>query len=209
MLRITALKIISLLVLTGCYAPNLGQDKFPTAPANAAQLHLAGTTYSIAPLNPPSSAAADTFARVFLNEIQPRSITEGVEYCGFFFITDTGQIFGTPPVRGRRAGCDLIAPEPGQGVFASYHTHGAYSPAYASEVPSLIDLQGDFQLGIDGYVSTPAGRVWVVEFQTRSTAQICGRNCVYADPNYDPRAERSVAQSYTMDELRQRRLSPS
>jgi hypothetical protein len=97
-------------------------------------------------------------------------------------------------------------PEPlaGQGIIASYHTHGAFAPGFDNEVPSEIDLTSDFDYGIDGYVSTPGGRVWLVDFQTKSTVQVCGLRCVTSDVGYRPVGESTIQTSYTLQALRNR-----
>jgi hypothetical protein len=71
-------------------------------------------------------------------------------------------------------------------------------------VPSVIDLTSDFDFGIDGYVSTPGGRVWLVDFQTRSTQQLCGLSCVTSDPGFVPFEEDRVRQSYSVQSLQRR-----
>ena len=50
-------------------------------------------------------------------------------------------------------------------VVATFHTHGSYSPEFENELPSLSDVLGDFSQRIDGYVATPAGRVWLNDFE--------------------------------------------
>ena len=163
-----------------------------------------GTGVSVAPPNAPSGAVPDQFAVNFLNSIQARSIAEAREYCGYFFVNAQGQIQATPPVAGTFASCAMPAPRPGQGIFASYHTHGAYGPDYDNEVPSTLDLQLDFQFGIDGYVSTPGGRVWLVDFQTRSTRQLCGLRCVTSDPGFVPQGEAGIRQVFSLADLQRR-----
>lgn len=162
--------------------------------------------FTVAPPNAPSGAAVDNFARAFLDGLQARSFAERREFCGYFFIDSDGNLQGTPPRRGTVASCDMPAPQVGQGIIASYHTHGAYGPAFDNEVPSTIDLTSDFDYGIDGYVSTPGGRVWLVDFQTLQTRQICGLSCVRADPGFVPKGESSIRTSYTVPELRRRNL---
>lgn len=158
----------------------------------------------VAPANVPHGDVVDNFARNFLNEIQPQSTQDHVEYCGYFFIDQSGRLFGTPPIRGRHASCDMPAPQAGQGVIASYHTHGAYDRGYDNEVPSVTDLRADFQFGIDGYVSTPGGRVWLVDYETQSTSQLCGLNCVYSDPGFQRDRTDNIQPSYTLPALRDR-----
>lgn len=163
-----------------------------------------GQAYSVAPPDAPSGAAVDAFARTFLNEIQPASILNRAEYCGYFFLDANGQLQGTPPIRGQFASCEMLAPQPGQGIIASYHTHGSHSVHFDDEVPSVIDLESDFIFGIDGYVSTPGGRVWLVDFQTLSTSQVCGTGCVFNDPTYEPDESDTILPSYSLQALRDR-----
>jgi len=98
----------------------------------------------------------------------------------------------------------MPVPRQGQRIFASYHTHSAYAPGYDNEVPSVQDLLSDFEFGLDGYVSTPGGRVWRVDYATRSTYQVCGRGCVYMDPQFRPDAEASIQQRYDVPGLGRR-----
>lgn len=158
----------------------------------------------IRPDNVPPAAQAESFARNFLNSIQAPSIRAKREFCGFFFVDSGGQIQATPPRRGTFASCSLPVPSRGQGVFASYHTHGAYGPDYDNEVPSPTDMQSDFALGLDGYISTPGGRVWRIHLQDRTARQVCGLRCVLQDPGFVPRNEESVRQAYTLASLNQR-----
>ncbi|MEJ6398696.1 DUF4329 domain-containing protein [Yoonia sp. 208BN28-4] len=159
---------------------------------------------SVAPPSPPSAAVADTFARNFLNSIQARSFRERRELCGYFVQLPNGQITATPPVPGNFASCEQLAPQPGQGIFASYHTHGAYGPQYDNEVPSTTDLLSDFEFGIDGYVSTPGGRIWRVENDTREAIQVCGQGCVAVDPGFVPEGEAFILPRYTLTDLARR-----
>ena len=160
--------------------------------------------FSVAPMNAPSGSAVDQFAINFMNTLQARSFANRREYCGYFFIDSAGRLQATAPRTGRFASCDMPAPQVGQGIIASYHTHGAYAPGYDNEVPSSIDLQSDFDFGIDGYVSTPGGRVWLVDFQTMSTRQLCGLRCVMIDPKFVPQGEAGIRQVYNIRGLRAR-----
>ena len=198
MRRITTLALTSAIMLGACDSAAIYKSVYP---------EFGQPGFTVAPTNAPQGAAVDNFARAFLDNIQAASIQDRVEYCGYFFVDDTGQLFGTPPVKGTFAGCETPVPRPGQGIIANYHTHGAYSPEYDNEVPSFIDLEAVFQFGIDGYVSTPGGRVWLIDFQTKSTHQTCGRNCVYTDPNFVPQRNDNIRQSYTLPTLHQRQLN--
>lgn len=143
----------------------------------------------------------DLFAIAFLDSIQAASIAERREFCGYFFRDNTGRIQGTPPRAGTFASCNMPAPRQGSGVIGSYHTHGAYGPRFDNEVPSVTDIQSDVQLGLNGYVSTPGGRVWRVNHLTRDTEQLCGLGCVTRDPGFVPRNESSVLARFTLMQL--------
>ena len=162
--------------------------------------------FSVAPPNAPSGAIIDSFARNFLNSIQLRSIAERREYCGYFYQDNAGQLQATPPIPGTFATCDMPAPRVGQGIIASYHTHAAYGGGYDNEVPSVVDLLSDFDFGIDGYVSTPGGRVWLVDYQTRTTRQICGIDCVISDPNFVADPDDVIRTAYSVRDLRVRNI---
>ncbi|HCP82486.1 MAG TPA: hypothetical protein DIT67_13275 [Octadecabacter sp.] len=200
MMRLTALLTAAAFALSACDVPQ-GQMS-PKGEFSTPEQYSTG--FSVAPQNVPSGPVVDNFARSFLDGIQARSITERREYCGYFFIDQNGNLRGTPPRSGTFAGCEMPAPTAGLGIVASYHTHGAYGRAYDNEVPSVIDLASDFQFGIDGYVSTPGGRVWLVDFQTQSTRQICGLRCVTSDPGFVPQDENNIRQSYTIPTLQRR-----
>lgn len=149
----------------------------------------------------PRQTDPDLFAIAFLDSIQGQSIGEQREFCGFFYRDDGGAVRATPPRRGTFATCSMPAPRPGFGVFASYHTHGAYGEEFDNEVPSVTDLESDFALGLNGYVSTPGGRVWRVNRDSRDTVQLCGLGCVTSDPGFVPRNESGVFSRYNLLQL--------
>lgn len=158
--------------------------------------------FSVVAAGAPVGAVVDQFAITVLNGIQAQSIAEHREYCGYIWQDQAGRLQATRPVAGTRLGCEMPAPQVGTGILASYHTHGAYDAALAGEVPSAVDLHGDFAYGMNGYVSTPAGRVWLVDNQTRSTRQICGRGCVRSDPRYVAAYDANIQHAYRVDQLR-------
>ena len=63
---------------------------------------------------------------------------------------------------------------------------------------------GDFYFGIDGYVSTPGGRVWRVEPDVQAALLICGQGCVAVDPNYDFADDFGIRNRYTVAQLQAR-----
>lgn len=147
---------------------------------------------------PPPAAAADAFAVAFLDTIQPRSFAERREFCGYFLVI-AGRITATQPIPGTTASCTQPTPPPN--AFASYHTHGAFDRDYDNEVPSPEDMLGDFSFGIDGYISTPGGRVWRVEVDDRAALQVCGLGCVTVDRGFVPRNESSIPPRMTVQDV--------
>ncbi len=200
----TAALFAAALALTACDVPTGQTFTQPTIRGASAQPRQINAGFTVAPPNAPSGPVVDNFARNFLNNVQPLSIAQRREHCGYFFIGSNGQLQGTPPRPGTFASCDMPAPLVGQNIIASYHTHGAYGRQYDNEVPSVVDLTSDFDFGIDGYVSTPGGRVWLVDFQTLSTSQLCGLRCVTSDPGFVPIGEDRIRQSYTVQTLQRR-----
>lgn len=144
----------------------------------------------------------DAFATSVLNGLQPVSIAESREYCGYIFETEDGGLAATAPAPGAEDFCDL--PEPDNDVIASYHTHGGFSEDYDNEVPSVDDVQGDFDANIDGYVGTPGGRVWLIDYEAQIVRQLCSELCITSDPENDPQDAGFVPQTFTLDELRAR-----
>ncbi len=204
MIRLTALLAAASLALTACDAPTSQTFVQPNPKGSVNQPRQINAGFSVAPANAPSGPSVDNFARNFLNDLQVPSIAHRREYCGYFFIGSDGRLQGSTPRRGTFASCDMPEPRAGQGIVASYHTHGAYGRQYDNEVPSVIDLTSDFDYGIDGYVSTPGGRVWLVDFQTRTTQQLCGLRCVTSDSGFVPQDEASIRQSYSVQALQRR-----
>ena len=94
---------------------------------------------------------------------------------------------------------------------ATFHTHGAHDPDYDSEVPSVIDLEGDIADELDGYVSTPGGRFWHNDWRTKQARLVCGKKCLPADPAYRDCDTLEPEAVYSLQALKQRedRILPS
>lgn len=137
-----------------------------------------------------------------LSELQLVSIRENVEYCGVIGVTDAGSLATSPISRGDEGSCLVEDDGPVTTIFASFHTHGAFSLDYASEFPSVDDVEGDEAEGIDGYVATPGGRLWYIDTaEGIIISQICGVGCLPSDPAFIPGSDGEIAQSYNYDEL--------
>ena len=81
----------------------------------------------------------------------------------------SGKLAATGPKRGRRDSCEPDEPPEDFEILASYHTHGDDTQEADTEVPSLEDLAGDIEEGIDGYIATPGGRLWLNDARLRQT----------------------------------------
>ncbi|WP_299144975.1 DUF4329 domain-containing protein [uncultured Tateyamaria sp.] len=160
-------------------------------------------TIQMAPRPVPQTDNEVAFVSRLFNDIQPRSIMEDREYCGLIGLGADGALVATAPRRGQVSSC--LPPAPGSVPFvvvASYHTHGAYSPDYFTEVPSFDDMRTDIQDGTDGYVATPGGRLWYVDARNQVARQVCGRNCLIPDPDHREDPDFAVQPTYTLDDLR-------
>lgn len=156
-----------------------------------------------------SQGAVQDFARARLGEMQARSFAENVELCAIIFEDSTGALQSSEVRAGDEATCDLrYFDAPGMAPLASIHTHGPFDADYDSEVPSLIDLDGDVESGMDGYVATPGGRFWRSDWRGERAVLVCGEGCLAQDPAYRECPDDTVAASYTRPELVARSRQP-
>ncbi|SHI97875.1 protein of unknown function [Wenxinia saemankumensis] len=168
---------------------------------------LQRTAASIARPGRPATAEATgtgaelAYVRDILTELQRVSFRENREYCGYIGLDPSGRLMRTDLSAGVEAGCALPVIPSGMRALASFHTHSTYSPLYASEFPTTQDMRSDSALGVDGYISTPGGRLWYVDSDTMTVRQICGRGCLPQDPNYRPEDDGPVRPQFTFDEL--------
>ncbi len=98
-------------------------------------------------------------ARDVLNRINPKSVKENREYGGWVYETPDGNYTSTAPVAGTIDSVEIpfsLIPAGGR-ALASYHTHGGNDPRYLNEQFSGADIASDLQIGLDGYLGTPAG----------------------------------------------------
>lgn len=150
----------------------------------------------------------DQFAAGILNEAQGPSFRDNKEYCGLIGYDRTGKLLATSPKPGFADGCrpddnpDIIS------VIASYHTHGRFSWDADTELPSVADLEADFDEEIDGYVATPGGRFWVTDRHERGTFLLCGPGCLKTDPRYEACPCAEPLDFYSLSQLRERESRP-
>jgi len=154
----------------------------------------------------PALAFAEDVAQVklvksILAQINPISIRENVEYCGYIGIDYDGELMATGPTLGEEASCYADEPYELAVITASWHTHGGHSVDYYNEVPSIDDYEADEDEGIDGYVATPGGRLWYIDTTDGVMSQLCGIGCLPMDPGFRRGDNGKIAESYTYDEL--------
>ena len=106
-----------------------------------------------------------------LESINPTSIKESREYCGWICKTKSGKYKATKPKKGDLDGCML--PDKPENATDWYHTHGDADPDYDHENfsdASPGDPNGDIPASKyyerDGWLGTPWGVVKKYEFKT-------------------------------------------
>ncbi|WP_285710275.1 DUF4329 domain-containing protein [Erythrobacter oryzae] len=156
-----------------------------------------------------SQSQVQAFARERLGAMQARSFAERLELCAIIFEDSEGKLQSSEVRPGDEATCDLeYFDAPGMAPLASIHTHGAFDEDYDSEVPSVIDLEGDVADQMDGYVATPGGRLWRVDWERERVVLVCGAGCLAQDPAYRACPDDTVAASYSGAELAARSRRP-
>lgn len=147
------------------------------------------------------SSDEEALMRAVFADLNPISIAQNVEYCGYMGFTADGELTVSPATLGDEGSCLADEPDNLELIIASYHTHGGHSPDYSSELPSGTDMEGDEDEGIDGWVATPGGRLWYIDTTDMITRQICGIGCLPADPEFVAGESGVIEQSYSYDDL--------
>ena len=151
------------------------------------------------------NAAELSAARQTLAQLQPRSFAENVEYCGYVGRLPGGALSVTEVTRGDMWSCLSRGDESRfVEIVASFHTHAGFDPIADSEVPSSGDMYGDIAEQVNGYVSTPGGRLWYIDWRRQVATQVCGLGCMGQDPAFVPGDAGPIAQRYTLQELLRR-----
>ena len=161
-------------------------------------------TLMTAPFVQAQSAEETEFITALYMNMNPLSIEFNREVCGYVVRRPSGELDSTKVSWGTNASCASLPVPPGVEVISSWHTHAAWGEGYDGEVPSTVDVEGDMRQGVNGWVSTPGGRLWFVNGQTGNMHQVCGRDCLPSDPNFFPEEHGPVAKSYTLESLRAR-----
>ena len=143
----------------------------------------------------------EVLIRSVFADLNPTSIEQNVEFCGYIGFTADGELAYSQPTRGDEGSCLSDDPTNLELITAPYHTHGGFSPDYSSELPSGTDMEGDEDEGIDGWVATPGGRLWYIDTTDMVTFQICGIGCLPSDPEFIAGDSGIIEQSYSYDDL--------
>lgn len=157
----------------------------------------------IAPLSTQEEMA--DFARETLDRLQEQSFASGAEFCGMIYEDEQGRLSATEVTRGDNSACNFSF-KWGDGInpVASFHTHGGFHIDYDNEVPSVLDMEQDIKNRVEGFISTPGGRLWRVDWQKERADLVCGEKCLKQDPAYRPCPAYPIAQSYTIEQLKKR-----
>lgn len=157
-------------------------------------------TLATAPAFSQSAQELALIKQVFA-QIQPLSFKNNREYCGYVGFDADGKLTASKAKKGRKGSCQANDPDNIEVITASYHTHGGFAPGYASETPSVSDIEGDEAEGIDGWVGTPGGRLWYVDTDDMAIREVCSVGCLAKDPKFDPDDMPGVESHYTYDDL--------
>ena len=136
-----------------------------------------------------------------LADLQQPSFDENREFCGYIGLNAEGELVASDATPGTLDSCLADDPVEIEVIFASYHTHGAFSEDYFNEVPSGEDMESDEAEGIDGYVATPGGRLWYIDTERMVASQICGLGCLPVDPDFIAGIDGVIQESYAYDDL--------
>lgn len=148
------------------------------------------------------------YAKKTLDGLQAKSFAKNREYCGLIFEDDDGALSTSEISEGSDSECSFSWRVPfGKYAAATFHTHGSFNDDYDGEAPSLIDMDTDISDRIDGFIATPGGRVWHIDWQDEIAVQLCGLNCIAQDPEYKPCYSFQPVEKYNWDELKARASS--
>ena len=203
MTRLAAFSILALAALSACAAPPLGV----VAPHDGGGRQVLTTqprpypSRGIPVAEATASGAELRYVGGILTHLQRQSFAQNREYCGYIGFDPMGRWMATPVTQGNEASCPLPEIPAGMRLVASFHTHGTYSPYYASEWPTTQDMATDASDDIDGYIATPGGRLWHVDTDTMTVHELCGRGCLPQDPNYVAAEDGPLRRTMSYQEL--------
>lgn len=145
--------------------------------------------------------AESRLAKSTLNALQTPSFSNNAEYCGYIVRNAAGKMVATTATKGGFESCLAAEPAASDVILASYHTHGAFDADTPAEFPSTGDVRGDEDEGIDGYISTPGGRLWFVDGSRAIVRQLCGVGCLKQDPNFVEGLDGDIEPDYNLRQL--------
>lgn len=169
-------------------------NRFATAAVTALSFLIPGPATA-------QSGHEAAFILGLMESMNALSVRFNREVCGYILRHPNGAYSSTKASWGGHATCASLPIEDGMEVVSSWHTHAAWVPDYDGEVPSIQDVEGDMQLGVNGWVGTPGGRLWFVEGKTGSMRQFCGWGCLPMDPDFVTDDHGPVSETYTLDAL--------
>ncbi len=152
-------------------------------------------------------AALISAAKRTLEIAQKPSFETGREHCGLLGQITGARYVASKPRKGWKNSC---RPKEFSGnviVFASYHTHGSYSPNAEAELPSVGDVEADMAEGVFGFIATPGGRMWMIDPLLGTATMLCGVGCLPQDPNFIEDPDDDIQPRYTLRQLQERDLN--
>lgn len=185
---------LAVLTLSACVSDNGGEEQFRDDDFESQPTTQVPDTSE--------STAESRLAKASLEALQSLSFQNNTEYCGYIVRNAAGEMVATPALQGDESSC--LPPDVAEDdvIMASFHTHGAFEIDTPAEFPSVGDVEGDEAEGIDGYVSTPGGRLWFVDGSETTVSQLCGTGCLSQDPNFVEGLDGDLDASYTLEQLR-------
>ena len=110
-----------------------------------------------------------------LNDINPTSVSENIEYGSWIYRNIDATFSALNPVQGTVNSVNIGSPNrvpSGTVATASYHTHGGDDPLYDSENFSPTDLITNNLWKVDGYLGTPLGAFKVHYYITGEVSRL-------------------------------------
>jgi len=157
---------------------------------------------ALAPIPATAQSQQETnFVLGLMESMNALSVRFNREVCGYVLRHPNGAYSSTKVSWGAQASCASLPVVDGMEVVSSWHTHAAWDPSYDGEVPSIQDVEGDMNMGVNGWVGTPGGRLWFVDGQTGMIRQACGRGCLPIDETFGAEDFGPVGETYTLDGL--------
>lgn len=151
----------------------------------------------------PPDPAEVAIVKQRLAPLQLLSFATRFEYCGYLGETPDGSLTFTQIQRGGHDGCTPVRHGHDMTLVASLHTHGAYGATVPAEFPTILDMDSDRAEGVNGYISTPGGRLWYIDGRARVAMQLCGLGCLPQDPEFRAGDDGQIADRYSRQELEQ------